>query len=55
MVVKTLARVMASMGFCFVLIGGGAMDSKSVAIPIIVVLCGLAMMWNGIALEERVV
>lgn len=52
---KILARVMASMGFCFVLIGGGAMDSASVVVPIIVILCGIIMMWNGITLEERIV
>ena len=52
---KTLARVMASMGFCFILIGGGAMDSSSVVVPIIVILCGIVMMWNGITLEERIV
>lgn len=50
---KILARVMASMGFCFVLIGGGAMDSTSVTVPIVVVLCGIVMMWNGISLEEH--
>lgn len=50
---KILARVMASVGFCFVLIGGSAMDSRSIMVPVAIILCGIVMMWNGISLEEQ--
>lgn len=48
---KTLARVMSSIGFVLILMGGGGMDSASLVIPIVMILVGIVMMWNGIALE----
>lgn len=51
---KILARLMASFGFCLILIGGSAMDSTSLFAPIVMILCGIGLMWNGLALEEQV-
>ena len=50
---KILARVMASIGFCALLVGGGTMDNPNVA-SIVMILGGIALMWNGLALEEQV-
>lgn len=48
---KILARVMSTIGFVLVLLGGGGMDSVSLVMPIVMILVGIVMMWNGIALE----
>lgn len=51
---KILAKVMEGAGFGMFLIGGSAMDSSSVILPIAIILCGIVVAWNGIALEDQI-
>ena len=50
-IMKVLARVMSSIGFVLILLGGAGMDSASLVMPIVMILVGIVMMWNGMALE----
>ena len=52
---KILAKVMESVGAAMFLMGGAAMDSNSLVIPIIMVLAGLVLAWNGVSIEEAYV
>lgn len=50
---KVLGRVIAAIGVTLVLIGASAMDSPSLAAPIVMVFAGLGMLVAGSEIEEK--
>ena len=50
---KRLASIAECIGFLIILIGGSAMDSNNLTLPIVTVLVGVALLWTGASMEEH--
>ena len=44
---KTMFKAISGIGFTAILLGGGAMDSASTILPMMIVLIGIALFWIG--------
>ena len=50
---KRLASIAECIGFMSILIGGAAMDSNNLTLPIVTVLVGAALLLAGASMEEH--